>query len=228
MIWLCGDIHGDLDFDKVEEFFEYAVCYDDITKADYLIILGDVGVCWDGVWTDEIVRELLRNLPCTVLWIDGNHENFELLNEYPVEDWHGGKVQFIEEDIIHLMRGQVYEIEGKTFFTFGGASSVDKHMRTPGQNWWTGEMPSADEYEEGMCNLERAGYKVDYILSHTCPQSVAKRLVSKENYGEEELREYFEKIAKMTNFDRWYFGHWHKDCAVDKFRCLWQEIVDIE
>jgi hypothetical protein len=47
------------------------------------------------------------------------------LNAYPVEEWHGGKVHKIRPSVIHLMRGQVYELQGKKFFTFGGAQSHD-------------------------------------------------------------------------------------------------------
>lgn len=76
-----------------------------LEKEDYLIILGDVGVCWDGGAGDAFVQECLHNLPCTVLFIDGNHENFDLLEQYPEEEWHGGNVQYIQEDIIHLRSG---------------------------------------------------------------------------------------------------------------------------
>ena len=61
----------------------------------------------------------------TTLFVDGNHENFDRLYEYPVEEWHGGKVHKIRPSVIHLMRGQIFEIEGKSIFTFGGASSHD-------------------------------------------------------------------------------------------------------
>ena len=48
-----------------------------------------------------------------------------MLRELPVEDWHGGTVQRVRPSVIHLMRGQVYDIAGKRFFTMGGASSRD-------------------------------------------------------------------------------------------------------
>lgn len=67
--------------------------------------------------------------PWTILFVDGNHENFELLDDYPVSSWHGGKVHFIKESVIHLMRGQIYTIDGLTFFTFGGGYSCDIETR---------------------------------------------------------------------------------------------------
>ena len=60
--------------------------------------------------------------------MDGNYENFKQLNAYDVDIWNGGKVHFIENEIIHLMRGQVFEIDGTRFFTFGGAYSIDKML----------------------------------------------------------------------------------------------------
>lgn len=60
--------------------------------------------------------------------MDGNHENFKQLNAYDVDIWNGGKVHFIENEIIHLMRGQVFEIDGTRFFTFGGVYSIDKML----------------------------------------------------------------------------------------------------
>ena len=75
------------------------------------------------------------------------------------------------------MRGQIYDIGGWTYFVFGGGNSIDKGSRTPGISWWPEEMPSTEEYEEGQQNLEKHGNKVDYILTHTCPEHVAERMV---------------------------------------------------
>ena len=119
-ILITGDTHGTFDIRKVTKFFEKAEKR--YTKEDFLIICGDVGVCGvTGKAYEAETRKVLRGLPVTVLFIDGNHENFDDLDSYAVEQWHGGKVHIIEDDIIHLMRGQVFDIEGKLFFTFGGA-----------------------------------------------------------------------------------------------------------
>lgn len=228
MIWLCGDTHGKEDFGKVKEFFDTIEGSESISKDDYLIILGDAGVCWDAGAMDLVIQEMMHDLPCTVLWIDGNHEDFEEIEKYPVEEWHGGKVQFIRDDIIHLMRGQVFEIEQKTFFTFGGGNSIDKRWRTPYISWWPQEMPSWEEYEEGMRNLEKVDWSVDYVLTHTCPEHIAHLLVADVYPGEGELLRYFDDISQQLEFDMWYFGHWHLDQTEDQFRCLWYDIVEIE
>lgn len=61
----------------------------------------------------------------TTVFVDGNHENFDRLYSYPVKEWNGGKVHEIRPSVLHLMRGEVFTIEDKKFFAFGGASSHD-------------------------------------------------------------------------------------------------------
>lgn len=226
MIYLTGDTHATLDIQKVCDFFELESLRRPLTKEDYLIILGDVGVCWDGGIQDNWVKELLSELPVTTLWIDGNHENFDLLENYPTVKWNGGMVHQIATDILHLMRGYCYEIDGKIIWTFGGGYSIDKMHRTEGISWWSQEMPCAVEYERGIQNLEKSNFRVDYILTHTAPRSVVEKMCSDIIPGEEELQYYLQKISEVTEFKNWYFGHWHMDIDIySKYHGLMEEIV---
>lgn len=222
---ITGDTHGTLDINKVVRFFDDHE--DEYNEDDYLIICGDVGVCGFSPDVEKETRRILRELPVTVLFIDGNHEHHERLNDYPVDEWMGGKVHFIEPEIIHLMRGQVYDIDGTRFFTFGGAYSVDRYVRTEGIDWFPEEIPSREEYEEGLDNLEKCGYRVDYIITHTAPSEVAAAL----GYGEESLdevalRRYLQQIADETEYNLWFFGHFHEDEVIeDVFIAMYDEIV---
>ena len=121
-IVLVGDTHAD-----IRRFSSDNFPFNDFTKDDYVIILGDFGLVWDNEESPYETYWLnwLEEKPWTTLFIDGNHENFDRLNSYPIEYWNGGKVQRIRPSIMHLMRGQVFELQGKKFFTFGGASSHD-------------------------------------------------------------------------------------------------------
>lgn len=120
-IFITGDTHGD--FSR----FENTIFYEQVglTKKDCVMITGDFGGIWDGSAEEQRQLDWLEKKPFTTLFVSGNHENFDLLAEYPVEEWNGGRVQKIRPSVIHLMRGQVYSIQGKTFFTMGGASSHD-------------------------------------------------------------------------------------------------------
>ena len=116
MIYITGDCHGNFERFDLCSFPEQM----NMTKDDYVIICGDFcGIC------EPLLLDSLESLPFTLLFVDGNHENFDRLNRMPVELWHGGKVHRIRPSVIHLMRGQVFELEGKRIFTFGGGKSQD-------------------------------------------------------------------------------------------------------
>ncbi len=228
MIYVTGDTHGLQDFNKLHIF---AGEHPELTKDDYVIIAGDFG----AVWSNDTLAARLRyytELPFTVLFVDGNHENFDLINSFPVETWNGGKVHMIKPDVIHLMRGQVFEIEGKTIFTFGGATSVDKFMRREGISWWRQELPTYEELDEGIANLKRYGNKVDYVITHSCGQRALAYPRLRNVAGvkiacpESHLLSYFEDIVE---FKHWYFGHFHIDARLCyKYTVLYQDVVGLE
>ena len=92
----------------------------EMTKDDFVIICGDFGGVWNKGEENKEETMLMDWLDCkffTTLFVDGNHENFDRLYDYPVEEWHGGKVHKIRPSVIHLMRGQIFEIDGKSIFT---------------------------------------------------------------------------------------------------------------
>ena len=228
MIFVTGDTHGTQDAYKLHIF---AGEHPELSLNDYVIIAGDFG----AIWNERTVAEELyffTHLPFTVLFVDGNHENFDLINSYPVSTWKGGKVHQIRPNVIHLMRGQVYEIEGKTIFTFGGATSIDKYYRIKGRSWWPQELPSRGEMEEGLANLKRYQNKVDYIITHSCPLSAFKypALLAaagiKVECPESELLSNFDEIVA---FKHWYFGHFHIDAQLsNRYTVLYQDVVRIE
>ena len=125
MIYITGDTHGEFGLRfNTTNFYEQ----NKMTKNDFLIICGDFGGIWDVGWESKREKHWLdwfEERSYTLLFIDGNHENFDRLNGYKEKEWNGGKVHEIRPHILHLMRGQVFEISGKTLFTFGGASSHD-------------------------------------------------------------------------------------------------------
>lgn len=228
MIYVTGDTHGSHDFAKLIAF---ANEHPELTKQDYLIIAGDFG----GVWSENTLEDDLRpfqKLPLTVLFVDGNHENFNLINAYPIDKWNGGKVHFIKPDIIHLMRGQVYEIDGKTFFTFGGASSTDRHLRKQAIDWWPQEVPTLDDLDEAIENLRRYHKEVDYIISHSCDEKalwlspLRMRTTKLKIFPENMILSELEKIVK---YKHWYFGHYHMDGDLtDTKTVLYQEVRKVE
>ena len=187
-VWITGDTHGDwinrLNIDSFPEQKE-------MTKDDYVIICGDFGI-WDNSKREKYNLNWLDDKPFTTLFVSGNHENYDILDNLEMSEWHGGLVNFVRKSVIHLMRGQVFNIEDKTFFTFGGASSHDisdgilepddpdfkEKIRQLDKNpyslyrinhisWWQRELPSEYEMKTGLDNLKKQNNKVDYIITHS-------------------------------------------------------------
>ena len=149
----------------------------------------------------------------TTLFVDGNHENHPLLSAYPVEGWRGGKVHSIQPSVLHLMRGQVFDIDGTSIFTMGGASSHDKEFRVEGRDWWQSELPSELEYEEAQENLERHSWNVDLVITHCAPTSIQQQLASW--YIKDQLTNFLDVVVRRcATYQHWCFGHYHVDMDI--------------
>lgn len=224
-IWVTGDMHRSHDIGKLR-----SISPNDrkaMTKDDYMVICGDFGSVWDGTFEDDVWLNFHDRQPWTTLFVDGNHENFDLLKKYPIIEKFGGLVQQIRPSVFHLMRGEIYIIDGATCFTMGGATSQDKDYRIPGISWWPEEMPSHDELLNAAAMLLACDYDVDYVFSHCAPTSIARRI--KAWYSPDQLTEWFEKLTSDLKYKHWYFGHYHTDLDVDKrHTALYQLVTRIQ
>ncbi len=251
MIYITGDTHGD--FRRFSNR-RMRANLPELSENDYIIICGDFGMCWCSEFTKTFLfnSEFFSEKPYTILWVQGNHENYDMLEEFQLEEWNGGKVRHIVRDkVILLERGQVFTIEGKTFFTFGGASSHDVGggildrkdpnfslkrkralneglpYRILGESWWPQELPSEEEMQEGLRNLEKADYKVDYVITHCCATSVQDALdvTPGKIYEADVLTDYFQNLEGKLTYRHWYFGHYHDDKQVDDKHTLLYHFV---
>ena len=229
MIYLTGDTHGTIEIGKLSRA-NLAVERVEPGEGDFVIILGDFGLVFapDGQSAEE--RWWLKWLdkkPWTTLFIDGNHENFARLNALPEEEWHGGRVHRVSESVLHLMRGQIFEIDGRSFFTMGGATSHDRQFRKEGRSWWPEELPSEEELARADAALDGCGRRVDYVLTHCAPTLLQGRI--NPTVLPDRLTEYLQHVRDTTAFHRWYFGHYHIDREYDDGFCaLYDCVVPIE
>ena len=235
-IFVFGDTHGLLDAEKIKNIVEDKK----LDYSDYVIICGDSGIVWSEQLTKEHIQFYDR-LKTNILYIDGNHDNHKELNKYKVEMWHGGKVHKISENIFHLLRGQVFNILDKTFFTMGGADSTDKERRIKGISWWEEECITVSDILEGLNNLKKCSNKVDYVLTHTPPSKMIKLIKEQYSLAYEQIPLSLEKKLKNTDstellkeiehkiqFSKWFCGHLHYDFSFDnKYYCLYENYVKI-
>ena len=217
MIYVTGDTHGSIDIRKLLE----NEVTNKITEQDYLIICGDFGLVWNYKKEDRKERKWLKWLndrPWTTLFADGNHECFPRLNAYPIKEWNGGKVHVIRPKILHLMRGEVFNIENKSIFVMGGASSHDRGPakgnteQVIGKGWWPEEIPNEEEKQNGLNNLAAHGNKVDYIITHCLP-TTCQDIVKRGTFAADSITDYLEDVQKAVSYKRWYSGHYH--CNID-------------
>lgn len=193
MIFVTGDMHGN--FKPLYDFADEETVK--LTKKDFVIILGDFGV-WNE--TIENIRKLDKELPFTILFIDGNHENFPLLESTPKEEKFGGTVHNLY-GVFHLCRGEIFEMPNESKITTiavcGGADSSDKDLRSEGIDWFQQEKITEDDIERLSENSKRYNMKVDYFLSH-CPTSIVKLELAAER------RFYVNNIDKFLPSDSEY------------------------
>lgn len=223
-IFISGDIHGTVDIGKLVKYFDWR---NDLTKDDYLILCGDVGVCGFQSEQEKATIATLRKLPVTTLFCDGNHENFDKLYGYAEEEWNGGMIHRICDDIIHLMRGQVYDIDNLSFYVFGGAYSVDRNNRVEGITWFEEEIPSDDEIQMGWSNLETNDFSVDYVITHTAPYEVISALGFDVYEEEEAFIKELQRMADNMEFQQWFFGHLHEDVRIEEYTCVYNEMIEL-
>ncbi len=216
-IYIFGDTHGVAEIEKI--FLPHS----HYKKGDFIIICGDFGVLWnDKIDAQEstLIRAL-QTLPCTILFIDGNHENFNRLAKLPKRERFGGIVgEYIKDKCYHLRRGEIYRIAGKNIFTMGGAKSVDCAYRKRNVSWWAGENITAPQVKCALRNLAHFKDKIDIVITHTCPSSflphIDKHLALDfrvEDSNSVWLEVLLQKIAlNQSGRIEWFFGHWHSDC----------------
>lgn len=225
-IYLTGDIHGSHDIEKLNTNLFPA--QKNLTKEDYLIILGDFGLTWNDGNECKYWLDWLNNKNFTTLFVDGNHENFERLYQYPVVEFLGGKTHKLLDSIYHLMRGEIFTISGLKFFAFGGGISIDKAYRTEGLSWWSQEIPSYSEIENGFMNLEKNNFSVDYILTHEAPTNIS--MIANTYHSEkDQVTEILDAFQEKTIYKRWFFGHHHTDKNIDdKHWLLYNRVMKLE
>ena len=244
MIFITGDTHGGLDIEKLaKKRFPKGKR---LNRDDYLIVCGDFGFPFLSTDADPLDKmpanqrerssqkschywcKWLSQQPYTILWLDGNHDNHPYWYARPTSSWKGGLVNVhpLADNVLHLKRGECYDLDGFTFWVMGGAESHDKEYRTAGYSWWEEEIPSRAERDHGLETLAAHGHRVDFILTHTIPQClIAPSLTGL--MPSEPTRDYLSEVYLSTSFRYWFAGHLHQDQTNEKYRLrlCYNEIV---
>lgn len=219
MVYITGDMHGD---------FERFRGLGRLKKGDTLIICGDFGFIWTGSRKEKKILKRIGRFRFNVAFVDGCHENYDLLEKYSAVKWNGGKARAVSGRLVQLMRGQIYEIDGRTFFTFGGGHSPDFDIRNETDTWWERELPTLEEINAAIQRLHDADYHVDYVITHEPPWSLYSCLNTPPP-DHLEVHAFFEEVIQHCEFRRWYFGKSHMNKTISaKFRAVFDKISRIK
>ena len=240
MIYITGDTHCEFRRLSHKAWDEGRA----FTKDDYVIIAGDFGLLWKGFLSDEEIywTTWLNEKPWTTLFVSGNHENYTRLKQLTEVEMFEGKVGKVSNSIFHLKTGEVYmipdknengEVVHKRIFTFGGAASIDKHLRREYVSWWPEENPSYAEMQKGLENLEKHNNEVDVVITHTIPLGLFPLLGVGVRFDIKDVaEEYLGEVRKILKFKKWYFGHWHINKKIsfegNSYHGLYEDIVRLE
>ena len=225
MIYITGDTHGD-----IERFNDKAL--KKLTQNDIIIVCGDFGFIWQGGDKERKMLKTLAKKKYTIAFIDGSHENFGRLRSFAVEQWNGGTIHRIANNVIHLMRGQYYTINGKTIFTMGGGESEESEMA--GEDVWTGgSLPDKSELVMGAANIDIHGGKVDVILSHEPSSKIKSILSDQDKLGTmariNALNAFLEQLSQNVDYKKWYFGSFHIDKRItSKITAVYTDLIPLE
>lgn len=223
MVLLTGDIHGEVF--RIQNIIERLR----LTTADTIVILGDVGMNYYGNRKgDRHRKKRLNGCAVPILCIHGNHEmRPETIESYREVQWHGGTV-YVEDNYPNLLfakDGEVYDLDGQKSLVIGGAYSVDKWYRLQCDlEWFPDEQPSMEIKARVEKKLDELGWKIDSVLSHTCPARYipTEAFLSGINQAtvDHSTEDWLDTIAERLDYSRWYCGHWHIDKHLEDFSFL--------
>lgn len=232
---LLGDTHGDV------AWFKQACARARVRGCEVILQLGDFGF-WehlpDDTWLDDCARHLERTERACI-WIDGNHENHQLLRQ---RYGPGGERHELTEDglwvirpgLYHAPRGHLWTMGGRSFMALGGAVSVDQRGRITGHSWWPEESITWDDVDRCLeAGSQLAGQRLDVLLSHDVPEGTPS-LPPRETYWLDSRATQANRRMLRTVVDKLSprlvaHGHYHvrnsaqlDDTRVEGFACEWR------
>ena len=248
LIYITGDLHG-----GKTAYHVSAAKFKPAKRGDIVLCCGDLGGVWHYDYHTNLQHRreedyfLESRLRQRVTWlaVDGNHENFARLfgGEFSLVELFGGQAYQIRKNVYYLKRGEVFSIEGETFLAFGGANSHDRFgakvpslswdggydyspPRKEGKNWWPEELPTQEDYDNACRNLDKLGWVVDHVITHTCPLSQRHHFLQSKHVPDP-TEEMLQKIYERLTFKSWHFGHLHIDKQVGKFTCHYNSVMPL-
>lgn len=220
MIYITGDIHGDLSDLESRNINK-------LKKDDTLIVTGDFGFLWDNSAKEIKALKKLSKRKYKILFVEGVHENFDMINEKESVELFGATAKKISDNIYCLERGGIYTIENKTIFALGGGGVDDPFENIDPDPLNNKALPTDEELQQAVDNLQSIHKIVDIIITHEAPASV-KRLIRRDS-SVNDLNLFLDTLIHNVKYKMWYFGSLHTDRALStNMTCVWQDVIKVD
>lgn len=221
MVYVTGDLHADLDRYKSKAFKR-------LQKGDTLIVCGDFGFVWDDSKRERRRLDWIGRRRFTTLFVEGTHDNLDLLAAYPTVQYAGGRARQLRPRCYQLVRGEIYTIEGETVLAFGGGESDDMDTREEGKTWWAGELPTQVELDHARENLARHDNAVDYVITHQAPPVVVGFLDMDRSHTNQ-LAAFLDEVSHNVPYQHWFFGCYHLDKIIPpRHHIVYQALLPLQ
>ena len=225
MVYITGDTHGR--FERIDRFTTQMKT----RISDVMIVLGDAGLNFYLNKRDQQTKNYVNQFEITTFCLHGNHEaRPQTIPSYIEKEFHGGKVLFEPDypNILFAVDGEVYDFDGLQCLVIGGAYSVDKWYRLERHYpWWPDEQPDDAAKARVEAKLKELDYKVDIVLSHTCPLHFQPREMFLPYFDQSTVdtstEEWLEEIEAKLDYRKWYFGHYHTRKRKDKYQIMYED-----
>ena len=230
-IYITGDTHGD--FLHIQKYAKRKKMSRGPDQPPILcIVLGDVSLNYYGDERDVVRKKRASQIPMTFLCVHGNHEMRPYEAEgYELVEWHSGLVyrQNKYPQLLFAKDGEVYNINGVNYMVIGGAYSVDKAWRLKsGHPWFASEQPDGEIKKRVEAKLDEAGWKVDVVLSHTCPMKYVPKEALVPLWERQDIdqstEEWLDTVEDRLDYGHWYCGHFHINKDIDRISFLYHKM----
>lgn len=206
-IVIAGDWHRAVDATFPKRVIELA----SREGISTILHLGDLGYSFGGRDPKEFeapLSEALDAADITLYFVDGNHENHELLQSLPAED-DGFKNLDAKGRVRYAPRGHRWHWLGRSFGSLGGAYSVNWPALREGVSLFR------DLEEPTLSDLAKLGTEpLDYLITHDVPTTVTMGYSVNNPWVDRELitrtREVLQCATENTRPKRIFSGHWHQ------------------
>lgn len=203
IVMALGDCHGDRAFTK------QAITWASENGVDRIVQVGDFGY-WprtnNGQRFTHDVGKHAQTLGVSFYWIDGNHEDHDLIDSV-IRIRGGGMLSHGKYPITYIDRGHSWEWGGVKFGAFGGAFSIDRAQRIKCSGvygWFPQELPDPSK-------IELLG-KVDVLFTHDSPivppSVYANRNFKADDTSRQSQRDVYDALLS-SGASLLIHGHWH-------------------